>query len=340
MQTKSWFCKIGFVNELNTRGQCLVGSHLNILTFVVSFYVQARCRFTRASNVDGSGKENSPQLQPKKQVFMRRQLSNDSPPGPMHGLAAAATSSPAFCSVRRPSGLLLSPTIASSPVLPQFAASASSAFIAVQQGPGDEPELRVSPRDGGSTPEKSSVPGSIASLSARTAPRPSSSLPFYRNRHPSADDDDMFNQQNRPLKRSLDSANTSLTAASSKRVKCSDSFSEARSTRRKMAFGSNERKTKSAEAAFMTSSPMSDLKPGFRPISAPAQMVSIVRSFSSPQARSQVLMFGGKYIFRGGQIFFSGHNKIGWGKKLMEGTASNDTCFHGPASPPLLCDLV
>nr|CAB3229177.1 M-phase inducer phosphatase 1 [Phallusia mammillata] len=216
-----------------------------------------------------TGKENSPVLQSKKQVYSQRRGSFEMSP--------MATSPAPLSSRRRPSGLLMSPNMTSSPMVPHFSSSSSSAFSAVNHVEPqieEEPELRVSPRDESSTPEKSVVPGSIASLTAGNvmAPRPSSSVPFYRAKSSPCFLSDAAVPHIRANKRSLDSSvNTSLACAS-KRVKCSESLLESRSTRRKMAFGAKERKTKSADAAFFSCSPISSLKASFRPISAPAQM--------------------------------------------------------------------
>ena len=221
-----------------------------------------------------------------KQTFSKYHGSVDSP-SPLHPMIAGT--SPGFSLARRNSSYL-SPNLTSSPLVTNFSSSSSSAFSSVPHPSFQQPslsksqsekqeELRKSaeevlrdaksPTNVSLTPEKSVVPGSISSLSARTSrlSRPASAAPFCPEKTPPCESISPI--LIRGNKRTLDITNTS-TMGARKRQK-QNSTSETTSTRRKMAFMSNQRKAKSADVA---ASPISTLKSEFRPISAPALTVS------------------------------------------------------------------
>nr|XP_002128266.1 M-phase inducer phosphatase 1 isoform X1 [Ciona intestinalis] len=234
-------------------------------------------RFRLYGTENSAGKENNLGL--SKRNFSKR-LQAVEVTSPL-ALPTSPTFSPAT-PLRRHASMVTSPMLTSSPMATNFASSSTSAFSAVdhkQLHKEAEQRLRDSTGSsaGGSTPEKSAVPGSIAALTSRgsRALRPASAIPFGRAKSSPCCSTNISPIPIRANKRSLDATSCSI-AASSKRAKCSgSSFTEARSSsRRRMAFSSMQRKTKSAEAAFMHSSPIASIKQGFRPISAPAQMLA------------------------------------------------------------------
>ena len=226
-----------------------------------------------------------------KQSFSKFHGTIDSP-SPLHPMVTG--SSPAFSTqlARRNSSSFVSPNLTSSPLVTNFSSSSSSAFSSVSPPSHHHPtlsksqsqrqeELRKSaeevlrdaksPTNVSLTPEKSKVPGSISSLSARTTrlARPASAAPFYCAKTP-PHSETLSPILVRGNKRTLDVSNTSMSAARKRQKQ--NSTSELVLNRRKIL--SKDRKVKSADVAWDSLSPISTLKSGFRPISAPALTVS------------------------------------------------------------------
>ena len=260
------------------------------VTLCMLFFVLQKSNFRSRLNRN-SGKENSPVFPVTKQIFSKPQSGVDSP-SPFHPPEASPGSSCHVFSIRRRnSSYMVSPRLTSSPLVTNFTSSSSSAFSSVphsslhpcysKSSSQRQEELRKSaeevlrdaksPTNVSLTPEKSVVPGSISSLSARTTrlSRPASAAPFCREKLLEASGN-VSPVLARGNKRSLDVTSSSMVTATKRHKR--NSTSDSNSTRRRMAFTSKERKAKSE--GLMDSSPMASLKAGFRPISAPALMVS------------------------------------------------------------------
>ncbi|CAK8689395.1 unnamed protein product [Clavelina lepadiformis] len=329
---------------------------------------KGRFRFGGFGN-ECAGKENSPLYGTKKQMFSHRRCSIDNSPSPMSPMASPSP----FNAMRRlpPSTLLKSPSMTSSPVVPHFAASSLSAFSAVARGATKEDassvnaknkreeqlcrdaeeRLRgaVSPRDRSLTPEKSVVPGSIASLSARTnrIARPSSAVSFSRAKSYPSCTGHISPIPVRGNKRSLDATTNSMSTCC-KRPKCSgSSFMDSDSRRRKMAFASKDRKTRSADAALMHSSPVASMKSDFRPISAPAQMLCF--DDDQPLSHSRLCSSNDSDFENGDLMISSEHDRSDADERLLEKMLSEnvrelhdgeDTCDDMSAIPEGLDGLI